>query len=406
MTKQANSKTKGLSKRVAKLEQTVKAHHSSPTANGGSSTTKQADSGKQKQNKNNGNSSNALEDQLLCTIPETDERQMAPGVSEQREELIRYTARKWANGTVLHYYFFNTGAYGGPASERDLVREGFAKWRDVGLGLRFEEVTNIGQAEIRIGFLPGDGYWSYVGTDVLNIGQQERTMNFGQDLASDSRGSDVAVHEIGHTLGFPHEHQNPLAGIVWNEDAVKQRFSGPPNFWDEAKIQHNILRKIPQGEIDGSAWDPDSIMHYGFPKGLIEAPSRYQHQPLEPAPGLSSKDEVQARFFYPELGDPLPTLERFKAAQLNLAPGEQADYRLEPPATGDYDIQSFGGSDSVMVLFEDRGNDDYVYVAGDDDSGWNRNAHINVRLYHDRKYVLRVRLYYQWDSGGMAVMYW
>ena len=47
----------------------------------------------------------------------------------------------------------------------------------------------------------------------------ERTMNFGWDLTT-SYGHDTALHEIGHTLGFPHEHQNPTAGIVWNEPAV------------------------------------------------------------------------------------------------------------------------------------------------------------------------------------------
>lgn len=58
-----------------------------------------------------------------------------------------------------------------------------------------------------------------------------------------------------------------------------------------------------------------------------------------------------------------------------------------------------------MVLFEDRSGD-YQYVARDDDSGWNRNARLQVRLYAGRRYVLRIRLYYQWASGEMAVMLW
>ena len=45
-------------------------------------------------------------------------------------------------------------------------------------------------------------------------------MNFGWDLRADERGVDVPVHEIGHALGFSHEHQNPFAGIVWDEEGV------------------------------------------------------------------------------------------------------------------------------------------------------------------------------------------
>ncbi|MEG4504960.1 hypothetical protein QUA81_12255 [Microcoleus sp. F6_B4] len=49
-------------------------------------------------------------------------------------------------------------------------------------------------------------------------------------------------------------------------------------------------------------------------------------------------------------------------------------------------------TNTVMVLFEDR-SVDLKYVAGDDDSGTDLNAQINVRLDRGRRYVLRIRLY-------------
>ena len=56
-------------------------------------------------------------------------------------------------------------------------------------------------------------------------------MNFGWDLTPLGR-STTALHEIGHTLGMPHEHQNPFAGIAWDEETVYatsagRRTSGP-----------------------------------------------------------------------------------------------------------------------------------------------------------------------------------
>src|SRR3546814_16218772 len=90
------------------------------------------------------------------------------------------------------------------------------------------------------------------------------------DWSSDVCSSDLALHEIGHTLGFPHEHQNPLSGIVWNEPNVYSYFRGAPNHWNDAKINWNILRKLSPGSITGTTWDPDSVMHYQFAAGLID----------------------------------------------------------------------------------------------------------------------------------------
>src|SRR5439155_8755648 len=128
-----------------------------------------------------------------------------------------------------------------------------------------EEVSDGGSADVRIGFVDGDGAWSYLGRDVRDVpGRFERTMNFGWDLTEDPRKADVAVHEIGHTLGFPHEHQNPFAGIVWDEEAVYRYFGGPPNNWPRETVELNVLRKLAASEVQGTQWDPDSIMHSGF----------------------------------------------------------------------------------------------------------------------------------------------
>jgi hypothetical protein len=349
----------------------------------------------------------------FCALPPAPMRAFDPTVDPRRARLIRINDRKWVNGTTLNYYFFDKstdgpgGRWVGPEKQRAAVRKAFKQWKDLGLGLEFLEVSAREDAEVRIAFDQRDGSWSYVGRDIIDHAKDpnEPTMNFGWDLTT-SYGGDTALHEIGHTLGFPHEHQNPLAGIVWDEPKVLAYFRGSPNFWDDDTINWNILRKLPTGSISGTAWDPDSIMHYHFDAGLIKQPGKYVAQPLLPAGGLSKHDIDQAKLFYPSLDNAKePELVPFQSRPLKLGPGEQANFRIRPTNSRKYTIQTFGTSDSVIVLFEDvKGK--RTYVAGDDDSGEDRNALINVKLTKGKEYVLRVRLYYAQASGETAVMLW
>lgn len=344
----------------------------------------------------------------MCTMPVLPKRQFDRGVSPDRERAILSTGDKWVNGTNIHYYMFSSGPAGGSREERQVVRDAFKVWKDVGIGLTFTEVSDINDSELRIGFLRGDGAWSYVGTVALQIGQSERTMNFGWDITQPGpNGQDTAIHEIGHALGLKHEHQNPNVGIVWNRQAVFEHFrltQNPP--WDQATTEHNILNKLAPTMADGSEWDPDSIMHYAFGEGLIDQPEEFRTG-LRPAPGLSDNDKDVIRRLYPPArkSKRLPQLTPYASEHLSLAPSEQKDFVIVPDHSRDYTISTFGQSDTVMVLFEDIDGEP-VYLKGDDDSGYNRNARVTVRLVKGRTYTLRIRLYYSWADGDSVVMIW
>ena len=343
----------------------------------------------------------------LCAVPEAPDRIIAADVDAFRASLIRYHEKKWVNGTVLHYMLFTEPAeWRGASDQEEAVRDAFQRWKDLGLGLEFQEVHDPEEAEIRIGFQGGVGSWSFVGRDAVDHASDpsQRTMNFGWDLTT-PYGWDTALHEIGHALGFPHEHQNPSAGIVWDVDAVIDEFSGPPNNWNENKIRYNILRKIDRRLVGGSEWDPNSIMHYQFRRGLILKPERYQKEPLIPDPGLSETDIEQACTFYPQLSSSLPELQPFQSETLALGPSDQADFLVKPKESRKYTVQTFGPLDTVMVLFEQM-NGFNRYVSGDDDSGTGRNSCLRQRLVRGRTYVVRIRLYHASRADGMAVMLW
>jgi hypothetical protein len=146
-------------------------------------------------------------------------------------------------------------------------------------------------------------------------------------------------------------------------------------------------------------------MHYPFEAGLILEPSEYRSG-LQPAGGLSERDKTWVKTLYPPLGDvPDPLLRPFESVRLEIGPGEQRSFRVALDATRVYTVQNFGMSDAVLVLFE-RVDGELRYLQGDDNSGAERNARIEVRLRKGREYVLRVRLYYADLKDETVLMLW
>jgi hypothetical protein len=344
-----------------------------------------------------------VEARPYCVLPEEPVRALPPDLPEGRTRAILVGSSKWVNGTRLHYWFFDGHDPDGE-DQREVVRQSFQAWKQLPIGLEFEEVEDASDSEVRVGFVRGDGSWSYLGRGILQHGVNERTMNFGWDLTT-PYGHTTALHEIGHTLGLPHEHQNPFAGIVWNESRVYEYFAGPPNNWVRDQTFYNVLRKLSTAEVEGSTWDPDSVMEYGFPPGLIESPADYR-EGIDPPGTLSEVDMDWARKWYPGEQVAAPrALTPFQSVPLSLRPAEQADFVIEPPASRRYQIGTFGTADTLIVLFEEVGGQ-LRYVSGDDDGGTDLNARLSLKLFRGRRYVLRVRLYWAGASGQTAVMYW
>lgn len=339
-----------------------------------------------------------LENRPVCRAGPRAPRIFPPGFPDHRARLIRQMDAQWVNGTVLRYWFFD-----GPEPQKQAVRDAFAHWKSRGLGLEFVEAADRSESEVRIAFDQADGSWSYIGRDILGIASTDPTMNFGWDL-NDDYGRTTALHEIGHTLGMPHEHQNPFAGIVWDEPKVYSYFAGLPNNWSRSQTFENVLKKLSPQEVEGSDWDPDSVMEYWFPAGLIRQPEKYQAG-LNPPGGLSKLDEEWVVMFYPPLPNAPRMLQAFTSAPLNLKPCEQANFSVVPTETRSYIFSTFGKSDSVMVLFEEV-NGQLRHLASDDDSSEERNATLNVKLFKGRKYVVRVRLSWAGKSGQTSIMYW
>ena len=168
------------------------------------------------------------------------------------ERAVSPIGKTWMNGSTLRVRFM-----GGTANEQATAREQAGWWAQVA-NLKFD-FNNAANAEIRIAFDSNDGAWSYIGTDCRSIPVNQPTMNLG------FLDGGTTAHEFGHAIALAHEHQNPRGGIQWNEQVVIQELAKSPNFWDEETVRHNVIRKYSIDQINGTEFDPDSIMLYFFP---------------------------------------------------------------------------------------------------------------------------------------------
>ena len=342
----------------------------------------------------------------LCALPPRTPPQLNPPVTANpiRARAILETGLKWLNGTVLHYCFFTSGHFRVPKKQAAAVRRAFATWKAVGIGLDFQEVKDLREAEVRIGYSVKDGgSYSSVGTEVLKDPRTRPTTVYGWNL-TDKDGRSTALHEIGHVLGMEHEHQNPYAGIEWHEEAVYKNLAAKPNQWSRRETFDNILSKLSPEQVQGSKWDPKSIMEYDFEKGLIAKPERYDAEGLLPPGTLSAADKKWARKWYPRIKASPAKLHASTPAVIELAAGQQANFLVEPISSRKYRIETRGASDTKLALFEViKGTP--RYVSADDDSGEERNAAISHKLFKGRQYIVRLRLVHPGPTGQTTLMY-
>lgn len=336
----------------------------------------------------------------ICAAVAPSRITLTDDVSPMRASAIIDLYHRWANGTVLHYHFVEDPAWDWPEPQKAVVRWAFAQWKGLGIGLEFVETPDEDEAEICIGRWLGDGSWSAVGTDSLDYRARRRSMNLGWNLTTPN-GRGTALHEIGHAIGLKHEAQNPNAGIVWNEDAVYAAFSGPPNNWGPEKIFNNILKKLNPWEVNGSTWDPTSIMQYSFPPGLIIAPKPYDNG-IPETNTLSPMDIEWARRWYPALAAPTP-INVMEVKPVAPQIGAQTDFLFVPAATREYAIRTVGKSDSRLVMFVERGGE-ARHFASKDDSGTPANAEIVSKLVKGERYTIRVRNHYAEAAAGPGLL--
>lgn len=151
--------------------------------------------------------------------------------------------------------------------------------------------------QVRIARVPGDGYWSYLGTDVLSIQNNEPTMNLDSFTMNtpEKEYRRVVRHETGHTLGCPHEHmRRALVNLIDRQKAID--FFGQTQGWDASMVEQQVLTPLEESSLIGTMKsDSNSIMCYQIP-GIISKNGK----PIAGGEDIDKSDSTFMASIYPK----------------------------------------------------------------------------------------------------------
>ena len=192
--------------------------------------------------------------------------QVAPEVVIDPQHLALLTAKYWgANGVKLTVGFLDNP----PTDLRKRILSHMNAW-GAWANVTFVETTTSPQ--VRIARIANDGYWSYLGTDVLQIPAGQPTLNLDSFTMNtpDSEFYRVVRHETGHTLGFPHEHMRKE--IIERIDRNKAiAYFGATQGWSPQEVIAQVLTPLPNSALIATAQpDPTSIMCYWLPASIMK----------------------------------------------------------------------------------------------------------------------------------------
>lgn len=176
---------------------------------------------------------------------------------------------------------------GGTAQQLAYVRQAadsISAWANI----NYDFNQNQSTFDYRMTFVPGQGSWSYIGTDCQYVGQQYATCNIGWVAF------DATLHEMMHGIGFAHEQASPNATIPWNKPVVYAELAGPPNYWSASTVDGNVFYRYSATSVTASVFDPVSIMQYS-----VKASWTLDNQGIPGGKNLSKLDRKALVDSYP-----------------------------------------------------------------------------------------------------------
>jgi len=218
--------------------------------------------------------------------------------------------------------------------------------------VKFAETSGVGQVRIARLDSPEDqaGYWSYVGTEILEIDKDEPTMNLeGFTMrTSEAEFKRVVRHEAGHTLGFDHEHmRSEIVKLIDRDKAIS--FFDEDQGWTPEEVEEQVLTPLAKKSIMGTEEaDPVSIMCYQLPAVIMK-----NGKPIKGGKDINPRDHAFAASLYPKKSR-TATPPPFDLKDISQPPAEPGSRELPdaatPPGTGAPSPAPHSGLGNVFEL--------------------------------------------------------
>lgn len=224
-------------------------------------------------------------------------RGLAQLAIDDPQHLALLTSTYWGkSGVNLRVYFMD----GPSAALRTKILSHMNAWSETAY-VRFKE--GDARSEVRIARQRGQGYYSYLGTDILSVPRSSQTMNLEgfSENTPESEFKRVVRHETGHTLGFIHEHlRRELVDLLDPQKTVAWFLQH--DGWSAETTRVQVLTPADEALLTATRQtDQDSIMCY-----QLSGECTKSGQPIRGGLDIDQADRDLAAGLYPLPGKPPP----------------------------------------------------------------------------------------------------
>jgi hypothetical protein len=206
------------------------------------------------------------------------------------EHIAILTKKHFAPGATITVGFLEST----PAELRDKIIDTANDWNRRGANVRF--AWSQTDPMIRV-TREGEGYWSYLGTDLLSIpaGQPTLCLQAFSLSTPQSEYNRVVKHEFAHSLGAPHEHMR--SGVVARLNVARTiAYFQATQGWSAEMVKQQVLTPLDESSLMGTPVDVNSIMAYQLPSSIT-----VDGQPIPGGLDIDDSDAAWMAKIYPGL---------------------------------------------------------------------------------------------------------
>ena len=256
-------------------------------------------------------------------------------------------ARKWPRkGVRLSVSFMDTP----PTALRKRILLHMNAWGEQA-NVLFSETQGVGQVRIARLDSPEDmaGYWSYVGTEILETPEDEPTLNLDSFTMKETEKEfrRVVRHEAGHTLGFDHEHmRSDIVNLIDRKKAFA--FFDRDQGWSPEEVEEQVLTPLAKKSIMGTKEsDPLSIMCYQLPGAIMK-----NGKAIRGGSDINANDFAFAKSLYPK---PSHALEPLAPGAAVAAPQPDVVTLRDVEATNTFELVVMDATPAFAQVFASYG---------------------------------------------------